>query len=195
MGRVEEGALLMCRRSAVAAAIVVGHFALDAAAVGVLALAATGGDEIPTVQLDPIVAQPPARLNALADKLDGRYDIAAAILLESDRSGIPVDMIAGIMRVENAPLDADTVNWYGATGLMQVWDFHDGAYAAVCGDGGLTDVRTNICYGVEILSEKLQVVGGDTLTALLLYNGCWGVSFDVGCSDYPDKVFAFITEE
>jgi hypothetical protein len=173
----------------------VAHFAFDAALLlGGLALLRP--EEVSVVRLDPIVVtDPPDRLSALTDRMGGNKEIAAAILLESDRSGVPVDLIVGIMRTENAPLDPDTVNWYGATGLMQVWDHHTGAYAAVCGDGPLTDIRTNVCYGVEILTEKLQVVGGDTLTALLLYNGCWGVSFDSGCATYPATVMTNSQED
>jgi len=153
-----------------------------------LAWGCVGGEpeSVPEVVLPAVYAEPPARLNDLAERMGGSEEIAAAILLESDRSGLPVDLIVGIIRTENPWLKADTVNWYGATGLMQVWDFHLGAYPQ-CGDD-LTDIRTNICYGVTILEEKLEVAQGDTTLALLFYNGCWGLTYVLGCEDYPQIV-------
>ena len=100
---------------------------------------------------------------------------------------VPVDLIVGVIRVENPMLDPDVVNWYGAVGLMQVvgW-LHLGDFPE-CGDD-LTDVRTNICYGVSLLELKLSLAKGDTLKALLFYNGCWGETYVQGCERYPQLV-------
>lgn len=115
------------------------------------------------------------------------WDIAKAIRREAERSGLDEKLILGIIRTENPWLKPDTVNSYGAIGLMQVvgW-LHDGDYPE-CGID-LTDVDTNVCYGVRLFERKLVAAKGDTSRALLYYNGCWGETYTPGCEDYPTKV-------
>jgi soluble lytic murein transglycosylase-like protein len=113
--------------------------------------------------------------------------IATAIRRESTLTGIPVPLILGIIRTENPWLKPDTVNSYGAVGLMQVVPrFHLGSYPK-CGTD-LTDIDTNVCYGVRILIAKIGAAKGDTTKALLFYNGCWGETYVEGCERYSTHV-------
>lgn len=116
-------------------------------------------------------------------------DIAKAIRREAGRSGLDPSLILGIIRTENPWLKPDTINSYGAVGLMQVVGWLHGGEYPQCGDD-LTDIDTNLCYGVRIFEDKLVHARGDTAKALLFYNGCAGETYIPGCEDYDDLVRA-----
>ena len=166
------------------------HWVVDAAVVLVLALGGsrltgTGFQDGEPVQIPAIVVdQPPSRLLDIAEQVGGSVEIAEAVAREADRSGLSDELIVGVMLVENEPLDVDTVNWYGAVGLMQVVEhLHMGEYPQ-CGTD-LTDIDTNVCYGVHVLQEKLRLTDGDLTEALLLYSGCSGPRRTRSCEHYP----------
>lgn len=125
----------------------------------------------------------------LAERIGGddATQIALAIMYESQRSGLEPNLILGIIRTENPWLKPDTVNWYGAVGLMQVvgW-LHAGDYPE-CG-ADLGNVYTNICYGVRIFEDKLRHAQGNVPLALLYYSGCSGETYREGCEVYSNYV-------
>ena len=168
-------------------ALFVAHWVVDAAVVLGIALAAllVEPEPVPVIRLDPIVVDaPPSRLVALAERVGGNMEIAEAIAREADRSGLDDDLIVGVIMVENPWLDPGIENWYGAIGLMQVVGrLHLGDHPE-CGTD-LTDIATNVCYGVSILERKLVAAEGDLTLALLFYNGCWGSTYKAGCESYP----------
>lgn len=97
--------------------------------------------------------------------------------------------ILGIIRVENDMLDANIVNWYGAVGLAQVVErLHAGTYPE-CGPD-LTDVYTNLCYGMNILQANLEACRDNMRCALWNYNGCTVEmrENEENCLHYPTRV-------
>jgi len=168
------------------AGALIAHWVLEGAILVGLGLVAWGS-EPPTVRVDPIVVPPPAVVDELAARMGGSLEIADAIRRHGPGyEWYTEDLVVGIIRKENPWLLTDTVNSYGATGLMQVWDFHLGDHPE-CGDV-LADVDTNICYGLKLFDRKWHAAGGDMTLALLFYNGCWGSTYILGCESYPADV-------
>ena len=146
------------------------HFAVEALLLALVVLGATQEPPDPPVlprweYVDSV--------GLVASKLQGRRDIAAAIMEHKGDFGWR--LIVGVIKTENPWLLADTVNWYGATGLMQVvprlWL---GRYPE-CGTD-LTNVRTNICYGAQVLRWHIRVAG----------------SLDQGLADYSGHARGYV---
>lgn len=160
---------------------------------------------------DPIIAPPPVlqepppvlretmryqnalqahenRVSRVSALLGGSRYLAEIVVAHSAVNGLAPDLVAGVILTENPWLKPDTVNSYGAVGLMQVvgW-LHQGAYPE-CGDN-LTDPQTNVCYGTSLLAGMLERYGGDLDRALLAYNGCQGATYIPGCERYTVTVY------
>lgn len=115
-------------------------------------------------------------------------ELAFTLIREARDNNLSPDLLLGVLLVENPWLKADTVNWVGATGLMQVMPVHAGGWG--CGSSDLTDVDANICHGARILAHYLNVTGGDLDRALLRYNGCVHGTNTPNCHTYPQHVYA-----
>jgi soluble lytic murein transglycosylase-like protein len=111
--------------------------------------------------------------------------IAKAIVAEANRIRVAPSLLAAVLLIENYHLDPDTVNYRGATGLMQVMPFHAGEYG--CPSDDLTDVEANICHGARIFGSYLRRTG-TVSSALLRYNGCPVGAVGTSCSRYPAQV-------
>ncbi|HXE58269.1 MAG TPA: transglycosylase SLT domain-containing protein [Gemmatimonadales bacterium] len=117
--------------------------------------------------------------------------IARALVREAERLRVSPSLLAGLLIVENPRLDVDTVSRFGAVGLMQVMDFHAGAYD--CPSTDLRDVEGNICHGARVLGRYMKR-WPDVRTALLRYNGCVRGTNTPNCQRYPIKVMKKASE-
>jgi soluble lytic murein transglycosylase-like protein len=130
--------------------------------------------------------------NVTAARAGSLADIAVR---EAYQRRVPPALVFGVLMVENPELKSTARSNVGAAGLMQIdpraWkrtlSRHFGS--------NLNDDRTNIRYGVFILSHlvyKSDVWGNDpdsTLRrGLLRYNGCVRGTNTRGCHRYPDVV-------
>lgn len=107
--------------------------------------------------------------------------IADAIHRHSSRLGLPVDLMVGVMMVEDPWLDTLVVSSAGARGLYQVMPMHADAWPECTTP--LTTIEGSVCRGAEVLADFRR---GRTLTqSLLRYNGC---NRPGPCRSYPDKV-------
>jgi soluble lytic murein transglycosylase-like protein len=118
-----------------------------------------------------------ALLAGLPTGLDagGREALARAVIQESVRSGLEVELVLGVILVESSG-NASAVSKAGAIGLMQLQPSTAEAVAteiglAWTGPALLFDPVTNVHLGVAYLR---QLIGryGDVATALAAYN--WG---------------------
>jgi SLT domain-containing protein len=101
----------------------------------------------------------------------------------SQRSGIPEDIIRGLISVESSGR-ANVVSKAGAVGLMQVKP----STARIYGDTNLTNPAANIHAGTSYLADLLKSSGGNMRDALQAYNVGPG-NFAKGMrNSYPDKV-------
>lgn len=105
--------------------------------------------------------------------------VAAAVVREAQRRRVSPSLVAGVLLVENAPMDTTARSRAGALGLMQVMPFHAGGWG--CDSSELRELDANVCHGVGVLQMYLQRNPSVT-TALRRYNGC------SGCRRYPARV-------
>jgi hypothetical protein len=146
------------------------------ALVAVVALGCSAPEPSPFVLLEQDAEHPyvlsyratVAERDSIASYVQGRQDIARAVA--DYRGELPWRLVVGVILTENPWLKADTTNWYGAQGLMQVvgWIW-DGEFPE-CPPGLLT-VRGNVCAGTGVLLYYLRETGGDVPRALALYSG------------------------
>ena len=109
--------------------------------------------------------------------------VAAAVYRYSLQRNLPIDLIVGVIGVENRELAPRAQNKDGSVGLMQVQPFWRRSFAKSCGTD-MTNVNTNVCMGTAVLAMNIK----DTKTlrtALLRYNGCVKTP---GCTKYADYV-------
>jgi soluble lytic murein transglycosylase-like protein len=111
--------------------------------------------------------------------------IARALVREARRIRVAPSLLAAVLLTENPALDPDTVNQFGATGLMQVMPFHAGEYG--CRSDDLQEVDANICHGAQVLGRYMKRTG-NVRSALLRYNGCVRSTNTPRCERYPSKV-------
>jgi hypothetical protein len=120
-----------------------------------------------------------ARYPQLADR------IAAAVVYEASRAHISPSVLAGVLLIENAPMDTGAVSTEGAIGLMQVMPMHVGSYRCLSGD--LLNVEANICHGARLLHSHIRRAKSIE-TALRRYNGCVRGRNTPRCQRYPGRV-------
>ena len=120
-----------------------------------------------------------ARYPQLADR------IAAAVVYEASRAHISPSVLAGVLLIENAPMDTGAVSTEGAIGLMQVMPMHVGSYRCLSGD--LLNVEANICHGARLLHSHIKR-SKSIETALRRYNGCVRGRNTPRCQRYPGRV-------
>jgi soluble lytic murein transglycosylase-like protein len=106
---------------------------------------------------------------------DGREALAHAVIQESVRSGLEVELVLGVILVESSG-NTRAVSKAGAIGLMQLRPFTAEAVAAEIGlpwtgPTLLFDPVANVRLGVAYLSQLIERYG-DVATALAAYN--WG---------------------
>jgi soluble lytic murein transglycosylase-like protein len=111
--------------------------------------------------------------------------VAAAVVYEAGRARISPSILAGVLLIENAPLDTGAVSTEGAIGLMQVMPMHVGNYRCLSGD--LLNVEANICHGARLLANHLRRTKSLEL-ALRRYNGCVRGRNTPRCQRYPGRV-------
>jgi soluble lytic murein transglycosylase-like protein len=122
---------------------------------------------------------PRMRYPELADR------VAAAVVYEAGRARISPSVLAGVLLIENAPLDTGAVSTEGAIGLMQVMPMHVGNYRCLSGD--LLNVEANICHGARLLANHLRRTKS-LEAALRRYNGCVRGRNTPRCQRYPGRV-------
>lgn len=120
--------------------------------------------------------------------------LAAVAVHEAYVRRVPPALVLGVMLTENDALRSNARSSVGALGLMQVmpkpWRNLRRRFGS-----DLRDDRTNLRYGVFILSHVLRKPSRDTLAAhepwrvgLLRYNGCVRGTNTPNCRRYPDVV-------
>lgn len=111
--------------------------------------------------------------------------VALAVVREAQRARLSPSLVAGVLLIENTPLDTSAVSHAGAVGLMQVMPFHAGTLG--CLSTQLTELEANICHGTRILRGYVR--RSRTMhTALRRYNGCMGQYATPTCRRYPARV-------
>lgn len=114
---------------------------------------------------------------------------AWALVLETETRHLSPRLLAEVMKKENPWLVPDTTSFAGAVGWMQVMPMHavaGGPHREACGPGELTDGRTNVCYGADILRLYIGEALDEAIRkALLRYSGCVRTP---GCEDYAEAV-------
>jgi soluble lytic murein transglycosylase-like protein len=130
------------------------------------------------------------RLNA-----ERAESLATYAVREAYRKKVPPALVFGVMMTENAEFRSTARSNVGAVGLMQI---HGKAWVPTLGKRfgtNLRDDRTNVRYGVHILSyylrtssEQVASTDGALRKGLLRYNGCVRGTNTKGCHRYPDKV-------
>jgi hypothetical protein len=116
--------------------------------------------------------------------------VAAAVVHEAERARISPSVLAGVLLIENAPLDTGAVSTEGAIGLMQVMPMHVGNYRCLSGD--LLNVEANICHGARLLHNHLRRTKSME-AALRRYNGCVRGRNTPRCQRYPGRVLRTAT--
>jgi hypothetical protein len=152
------------------------HFIVEALLLALVAGAASHSPSKPLRLLTPTHDHPyiaqyrrdVAEMDSIASYVNGRQDIARAVF--GYRGKLPWRLVVGVILTENPWLKADTTNWYGAQGLMQVVGWLWGESFPECYQD-LTTVEGNICHGTGVLLHYLRVTGGDVPSALALYSG------------------------
>lgn len=123
------------------------------------------------------------RLASRIPNWDKRIDFLETIWYESQRAGLEISLVLGLVHTESA-FRQYAVSVAGAIGYMQVMPF----WTRVIGDGDVSKLfhtRTNLRYGCVILRHYIDLERGDLFMALGRYNGSRGKSH------YPDTVFNF----
>jgi soluble lytic murein transglycosylase-like protein len=111
-----------------------------------------------------------------------RRDFLQAVWYESQRAGLDVSLVLGLIQVESN-FRKYAVSFVGARGYMQVMPFWTRAIGD--GDAGkLFHMQTNLRFGCVILRHYLNVEKGDLFMALGRYNGSRGKA------PYPNAVLA-----
>tara|TARA_R110000824_G_scaffold7001_2_gene32109 strand:+ start:11230 stop:11799 length:570 start_codon:yes stop_codon:yes gene_type:complete len=148
---------------------------------------------IETVQLEPITvtAADPVALHLYSHRWPctghGCADnvaidrIADAIRYHSERLDIPIELLVGIVMVEDPWLDTLVISTAGAVGLFQVMPMHTDAWVS-CGYP-LETIEGSTCRGAEIIADFLHRANSEA-EALLWYNGCRHQY----CEGYANKV-------
>lgn len=120
--------------------------------------------------------------------------LAAVAVHEAYVRRVPPALVLGVMLTENDALRSNARSSVGALGLMQVnptpWRNLRRRFGS-----NLRDDRTNLKYGVFILSHVLRKPSKDSTAAeqpwrvgLLRYNGCVLGTNTPHCKSYPDVV-------
>ena len=125
-----------------------------------------------------------------------RADSLATIAVrEAYHRRVPPALVFGVMMVENPMLKSTARSSVGAVGLMQIYPRAWKETLSRHFGSNLRDDRTNLRYGVFILSHlvyKSDMWGNDpdsTLRrGLLRYNGCVRGTNTRNCHRYPDVV-------
>lgn len=142
-------------------------------------------DPVYAVVVDPIADHLdnwrwPCAGDGCADSEDiGR--LATSVRAHSERTGVPVKLLIGIVMVENPWLDTLAVSRSGAVGLYQVMPMHTTAWPE-CEDA-LETIEGSTCRGASIFAWFLA--RGNERQSLLQYNGC----YQEDCAGYPAKVW------
>jgi len=142
-------------------------------------------DPVYAVVVDPIADHLdnwrwPCAGDGCADSEDiGR--LATSVRAHSERTGVPVKLLIGIVMVENPWLDTLAVSRSGAVGLYQVMPMHTTAWPE-CEDA-LETIEGSTCRGASIFAWFLA--RGNERQSLLQYNGC----YQEDCEGYPAKVW------
>ena len=105
------------------------------------------------------------------------------ILRESLRWGVDPLLVTAVVSLENSSLQPQAVSTAGAIGIMQIMPLWLDSPFATCGRD-LTDVQTNVCFGVRILRFYVERNIG-LADALHGYNGCRKAP---GCEQYAVRV-------
>ncbi len=111
---------------------------------------------------------------------EARLRLLAHVWQEAARHAIDPDLAMAVIEVESS-FDRFAISSAGAQGLMQVMPFWKHELGR--SDDNLTEVDTNIRYGMTILAHYLQRESGDAVRALTRYHG------NVRDFSYPDRVF------
>lgn len=111
--------------------------------------------------------------------------VAAAVLGEARRARLSPSFVAGVLLVENTPMETTAVSVAGAIGLMQVMPVHEGGVG--CAVAELLEVESNICHGTRLLRMYLRR-NRTVEAALRRYNGCVGALVTRNCLRYPARV-------
>ena len=122
------------------------------------------------------------RLRPRKPDLEVRRDFLQTVWYESNRAGLDVSLVLGLIQVESG-FRKFAVSSVGARGYMQVMPF----WTRVIGDGDagkLFHMQTNLRFGCVILRHYLYRENGDLYMALGRYNG------SRGRPQYPNAVFA-----
>ncbi len=126
----------------------------------------------------------------------GRADsLAAFAVREAYQRRVPPALVFGVMMIENPDLKSSARSSVGAVGLMQVYPKAWRQALSRHFGSNLRDDRTNLRYGVYILSHlvyKSDQWGTDpdsvVRKGLLRYNGCVRGTNTKNCHRYPDIV-------
>ena len=111
-----------------------------------------------------------------------RRDFLQAVWYESQRAGLDVALVLGLIQVESN-FRKYAVSIVGARGYMQVMPFWTRAIGD--GDAGkLFHMQTNLRFGCVILRHYVNIEKGDLFMALGRYNGSRGKP------PYPNAVLA-----
>ena len=122
------------------------------------------------------------RLRKRKPEWEVRRDFLQTVWYESQRAGLDVSLVLGLIQVESA-FRKFAVSSVGARGYMQVMPF----WTRVIGDGDpgkLFHMQTNLRFGCVILRHYLDRERGDLFMTLGRYNG------SRGRPPYPNAVFA-----
>ena len=110
--------------------------------------------------------------------------VAAAVERQAARFGVDPLLVVAVISIENPDLNPTSVSSAGARGIMQVMPQWVRSFRERCGQD-LTNVDTNICYGVNVLQLHIDDARGSVQRGLLAYVGCVK---DVACRSYPEAV-------
>ena len=126
------------------------------------------------------LAEASHRLQRRMPVLDTRKEFLQTAWYESQRAGLDVTLVMGLVQVESN-FRKHVVSYAGACGFMQVMPF----WMRSIGDGDtgkLFHMQTNLRFGCVILRHYLDREKGDLFMALGRYNG------SRGRVEYPDAV-------
>jgi len=111
--------------------------------------------------------------------------VVTAVDRYARRFGIDPLLVAAVIAMENPDLNPQSVSPAGATGIMQVMPQWIRSFRSRCGGDDLTNVDTNVCFGVNVLQLHIDDAMGSVQQGLLGYVGCVN---DTACRRYPDRV-------
>jgi soluble lytic murein transglycosylase-like protein len=119
------------------------------------------------------------RLTPFLPEPSERLALLRMVHAEAKRADLKPDLVLALIQIESR-FDRFAVSRVGAQGLMQVMPFwkHEIGHP----DDNLTDIRTNLRYGCQILRFYLRKEKGDLSGALARYIGSYGQQ------RYPGKV-------